>query len=165
MVDAPKPSHCAWQGTVWPPTTDVQVRCSALETICFTSIFQSFHSHYIPEAAGDTEVHFFAYSTPFWYKIMVDVTLSIKQKLQPAVQIHSKTCIFFNAALTYASSSIHNVSEVDLYRKNANILRSQVIRSQELWPLHSLCGLMVRVPGYRSRGTGSIPGAARFSEK
>jgi hypothetical protein len=28
-----------------------------------------------------------------------------------------------------------------------------------------LCGLAVRVPGYRSRGPGSILGAARFSEK
>jgi hypothetical protein len=28
-----------------------------------------------------------------------------------------------------------------------------------------LCGLVVRVPGYRSRGQGSIPGATRFSEK
>jgi hypothetical protein len=28
-----------------------------------------------------------------------------------------------------------------------------------------LCGLVVRVPGYRSRGTVSIPGATRFSEK
>jgi hypothetical protein len=28
-----------------------------------------------------------------------------------------------------------------------------------------LCGLMVRVPGYRSRGPRSIPGATRFSEK
>jgi hypothetical protein len=27
------------------------------------------------------------------------------------------------------------------------------------------CGLVVRVPGYRSRGPGSIPGATRFSEK
>jgi hypothetical protein len=26
-------------------------------------------------------------------------------------------------------------------------------------------GLVVRVPGYRSRGSGSIPGATRFSEK
>jgi hypothetical protein len=26
-------------------------------------------------------------------------------------------------------------------------------------------GLVVRVPGYRSRGPGSIPGATRFSEK
>jgi hypothetical protein len=28
-----------------------------------------------------------------------------------------------------------------------------------------LCGLVVRVPGCRSRGPGSIPGATRFSEK
>jgi hypothetical protein len=28
-----------------------------------------------------------------------------------------------------------------------------------------LCGLVVRVPGYISRGPGSIPGATRFSEK
>jgi hypothetical protein len=26
------------------------------------------------------------------------------------------------------------------------------------------CGLVVRVPGYRSRGPGSIPSATRFSE-
>jgi hypothetical protein len=29
----------------------------------------------------------------------------------------------------------------------------------------SLCGLAVRVPDYRSRGPGSIPGATKFSEK
>jgi hypothetical protein len=28
-----------------------------------------------------------------------------------------------------------------------------------------LCGLVVRVPDYRSRGPGSIPGPTRFSEK
>jgi hypothetical protein len=28
-----------------------------------------------------------------------------------------------------------------------------------------LCGLVVKVPAYRSRGLGSIPGATRFSEK
>jgi hypothetical protein len=28
-----------------------------------------------------------------------------------------------------------------------------------------LCGLVVRAPGYRSRGPDSIPGANRFSEK
>jgi hypothetical protein len=31
--------------------------------------------------------------------------------------------------------------------------------------LYRLCGLVVRVSGYRSRDKGSIPGAARFSEK
>jgi hypothetical protein len=34
------------------------------------------------------------------------------------------------------------------------------------WVLNDrLCGLVVRVPGYSSRGPGSIPGATRFSEK
>jgi hypothetical protein len=28
-----------------------------------------------------------------------------------------------------------------------------------------VCGLVVRVPGYRSRGPGSIPNAVRFPEK
>jgi hypothetical protein len=28
-----------------------------------------------------------------------------------------------------------------------------------------LCGLVVKVPGYRLRGPGSSPGATRFSEK
>jgi hypothetical protein len=28
-----------------------------------------------------------------------------------------------------------------------------------------LCGLVVRVPGYRSRGPGSISGATRFTEE
>jgi hypothetical protein len=31
--------------------------------------------------------------------------------------------------------------------------------------LDRLCGLVVRVPGYRSRDPGSIPGATRCSEK
>jgi hypothetical protein len=31
--------------------------------------------------------------------------------------------------------------------------------------LDRLCGLALKVPGYRSRGPGSIPGATRFSEK
>jgi hypothetical protein len=28
-----------------------------------------------------------------------------------------------------------------------------------------LCSLVFRIPGYRSRGPGSIPGATKFSEK
>jgi hypothetical protein len=32
-------------------------------------------------------------------------------------------------------------------------------------PWDRLCGLVVRVPGYRSVSPGSIPGATRFSEK
>jgi hypothetical protein len=31
--------------------------------------------------------------------------------------------------------------------------------------LDRLCGLVIRVPGYRSRGPCSVPSATRFSEK
>jgi hypothetical protein len=31
--------------------------------------------------------------------------------------------------------------------------------------IYRLCGLLVSVPGYRSRDPGSIPGATKFSEK
>jgi hypothetical protein len=31
--------------------------------------------------------------------------------------------------------------------------------------VYRLSGLVVRVPGYRSKGPGSLPGATRFSEK
>jgi hypothetical protein len=41
---------------------------------------------------------------------------------------------------------------------------SATVRWYILW-LDRFCGLVVRVPGYRSRCTGSIPGATRFSEK
>jgi hypothetical protein len=35
----------------------------------------------------------------------------------------------------------------------------------EVFCFDRLCGLVVRVPGYRSRGLGSISGATRFTEK
>jgi hypothetical protein len=38
-------------------------------------------------------------------------------------------------------------------------------KRNERVPVDRLCGLVVRVPGYRSRGPGSIPGPTRFSEK
>jgi hypothetical protein len=35
----------------------------------------------------------------------------------------------------------------------------------DYWCVDRLCGLVVRVSGYRSRGPGFDPGASRFSEK
>jgi hypothetical protein len=46
---------------------------------------------------------------------------------------------------------------MDVY--NINELHTRGIKTDHL------CVLVVRVPGYRSRGTGLIPGTARFSEK
>jgi hypothetical protein len=38
-------------------------------------------------------------------------------------------------------------------------------REREREREYRFCGLVVRVPGYRFRSPGSIPGATRFSEK
>jgi hypothetical protein len=53
-------------------------------------------------------------------------------------------------------SIIHSYSFPDYYI---------IIISSSSSSSDNLCGLVVRVPGYRSRGPDSIPGAARFSEK
>jgi hypothetical protein len=37
--------------------------------------------------------------------------------------------------------------------------------SRSMPNIDSLCGLVVRVPGYRSRGSGSIPGDTTLSDK
>jgi hypothetical protein len=42
------------------------------------------------------------------------------------------------------------------YELNLYVMQKKVDR---------ICGLVVTVPGYRSRGPGSISGATRFSEK
>jgi hypothetical protein len=39
------------------------------------------------------------------------------------------------------------------------------VQNVDSYALDRLCGLVIRVPDYRSRGPGSIPGATRFSEK
>jgi hypothetical protein len=51
-----------------------------------------------------------------------------------------------------------SMQDLDLYRP---ILFSSVCISS----FARLCGLVVRVPGYRSRGPGLIPGDTKFSEK
>jgi hypothetical protein len=49
---------------------------------------------------------------------------------------------------------------------NSSVLLSHLTQRKAAFLTgYSLCGLVVRVPGYRSRGPGSIPGAAKLSEK
>jgi hypothetical protein len=47
---------------------------------------------------------------------------------------------------------------------NFRVLRPECITESDM-KQDRLCALVVRVPGYRSRSSGSIPGATRFSEK
>jgi hypothetical protein len=48
------------------------------------------------------------------------------------------------------------------FTASALVWFSNFLKYLELKDRH--CGLVVRVPGYRSRGQGLIPGATRFSE-
>jgi hypothetical protein len=53
-----------------------------------------------------------------------------------------------------------------LVRCYNNLPESDVNILQQSFPVvDRLCGLVVRVPGYRYRNPGSIQGATRFSEK
>jgi hypothetical protein len=40
-----------------------------------------------------------------------------------------------------------------------------ILKTNKWISVDIICGLVVRVSGYRSRGLGLIPGATRFSEK
>jgi hypothetical protein len=70
--------------------------------------------------------------------------------------VHS-CALALSAALGFLLTQVQNREEglasfeLDLYPEVAEVDR--------------LCGPVIRVPGYRSRGPRSIPGATRFSEK
>jgi hypothetical protein len=66
-------------------------------------------------------------------------------------------------------SSVHNWTMNTFFHTSSS---SQMLISNISFRLHylllitdRLCGLVVRVLGYRSGGPGSIPGTTRFSEK
>jgi hypothetical protein len=60
---------------------------------------------------------------------------------------HSAISISFSNIMNYVTEPVtsHNVTVCDYHDR--------------------LCSLVVRVPGYRSKGPGSISGATRFSDK
>jgi hypothetical protein len=55
------------------------------------------------------------------------------------------------------------LKETILHKAELNVTAQQFLIYREKYD--HLCGLVVRIPDYRSRGPVSIPGATRFSEK
>jgi hypothetical protein len=79
-------------------------------------------------------------------------------------------CIFFSPYETRFLPQIDttnkkDVSDSEVTKKENNYLFSffYFIKAFHKWD--RLCGLVVRIPGYRSRGPGSIPITTRFSEQ
>jgi hypothetical protein len=54
---------------------------------------------------------------------------------------------------------------VSIFKINVTDVYAHLCFRRDIGLMDHLCGLVVRVPGYRSRSPGSIPGATRFSEK
>jgi hypothetical protein len=77
---------------------------------------------------------------------MINEKLKIKTKLR----VLSPRANTWRTDLKLQSSAIHHFNPVQLIN---------------YFYKDRLCRLVVRVPGYRSRGLGSIPDATRFSEK
>jgi hypothetical protein len=75
--------------------------------------------------------------------------------------------IFVAMHATHPDNLIRNMfgEKYKLLRTSLRCFLQPPIVPSLLSPNHRLYGLMLRDPGYRSRGSGSIPSAARFSEK
>jgi hypothetical protein len=69
----------------------------------------------------------------------------------------------FRYFLRTIGTLLYCCADFHLSRVSAN--RKSFINKAVLYKCDSIWGLVVRVPGYRSRDPGSIPGATRFSEK
>jgi hypothetical protein len=63
----------------------------------------------------------------------------------------------------YRVIHLQNVDDIVPYQYGVTTHRGKLSSCKEMY--NRLCGLVVRDPGYRSRGPVSIPGANRFSEK
>jgi hypothetical protein len=62
------------------------------------------------------------------------------------------------------SSTTINLSRNTLYREVSHCIYVKY-KSATVFIYDRSCALVVRIPGYRSRSLGLIPGATRFSEK
>jgi hypothetical protein len=65
---------------------------------------------------------------------------------------------------SYACVEAPKESEPGAWGHNLGTLSVRDLNT-ETWSSDRLCGPVVRVPGYRSRGPDSIPGTIRFSDK
>jgi hypothetical protein len=108
----------------------------------------------------------------FWTQLAVSIFCSWRQRLvtypteQPTLQAAAKGWMYswkFVAVLMMWVRRYGTWNWVTSWNKTS--IKDYQNKKQSLMCVDRLCGLVVRVPGYISRGPGSILGATRFSEK
>jgi hypothetical protein len=148
----------------WPPVRRAPIGCSDHKTRDISAvigIMMSFNIHMV--------YMFNELPIRHWTCIPYDVSVihwrignSLNKRYVIEHVYHMTYCLFNElpirhwTCIPYDVSVIHWINECDKDYLTLIFLISYC---------NSLCGVVVRVPGYRSRGPGSIPGATRFSEK
>jgi hypothetical protein len=92
IVDASKPSHCAF-GKVLLDHQWSMCRSDIMQMKPAVScpLFGMFPSHCIPEVTEDFDIYFFIYRKPFWNKFLAAKTLSV---VACSMDRHSHTSTF-----------------------------------------------------------------------
>jgi hypothetical protein len=100
-------------------------------------------------------------NTPF-FKFSHGAILNVCIETEPSKILHKQTRSHYERTQDRVRIiAFWNMTPCNLVWKNTiseEIGKINIVRDR-------LCGLVVWVPGYRSRGQGSIPGATRFSDK
>jgi hypothetical protein len=103
--------------------------------------------------------------------------LNISQSYRPprsvtGIVLLSRQCGILNISQPYrpprpvTGIALLYVTIVLVLNVTASFKRATFVFYEQSWQfLDRLCGLVARIPGYRSRGPGSIPEATGFSEK
>jgi hypothetical protein len=81
------------------------------------------------------------------------------------VEMDSLDTIYILSFIKISSGIQRLIEEMQIYRQRGHRLRLLKNVNWKVCGRDRLCGLVVRVTGYRSTGSGSIPGATRFFEK
>jgi hypothetical protein len=104
-----------------------------------------------------------------WSAVLHETTSQIRRGVTP-VNMYMQTAIHIviqgtNVNLTVFKIALNFiVSEILPF--SIQLIKSVCLLHISVFVLHDrLCDLVIRVPGYRSRGPGSITGATEFSEK
>jgi hypothetical protein len=95
------------------------------------------------------------------------VTALRKSKEVPCTAITVEIHLTFSMPFLLVEILVTNISKNECGIENAYITfaLTYIKYTFAYRAVDLLCGLVVRIHGYRSRGPGSIPGATRFSEK
>jgi hypothetical protein len=96
-----------------------------------------------------------------WLKFVLDTGLAADLKLHfPDLHAH-----LISNSLDPPPGMFEKQGYASIFHTRDEVWRRMKQRIRSDCSSHDrLCGLVVKVPGYRSRGPGSVPGAARFSE-